>query len=1179
MVEFFVDRPVFSTVISIVIVLAGVIAGFTLPIAQYPEVTPPTVQVTALYPGANSQTVRDTVAAPIEEQVSGVEGMLYMSSQSTNDGAYKLTVTFRSDMDSDMAQVLVQNRVSLALPVIPDLVQNEGINVKKISPNTMMIVNLVSPDKRYDDIFLSNYATIYIRDELGRLPGVAGITYFGQRDYSLRAWLDPDRLASLGISAADVVTAISQQNIQVAAGQIGQQPVPKGQQFQLTINTLGRLTDPSQFADIIIKSASGETSNAQPSNQAPAGDAGSPSDTTNTGNATDAGTSTSGPTSPATGIVRLRDVVTRTPEGKPKIELGSQQYEQSCTLDGQPTVALSIYQLPGSNALDTASGVYQKMEELKSRFPDGLDYRIVYDPTPFIHDSVNEVFYTLRDAVILVAIVVLLFLQDWRAMILPMIDVPVSLIGTFAVMAAMGFTINNLTLFGLVLAIGIVVDDAIVVLENIERQTATGLDARSATIKAMHEITGPILAITLVLSAVFIPCCFLGGVTGHFFRQFAVTIAVSTVISAINAITMTPSRAAMIFKTEEGADGHKLQKEAVPWWLLGILGGVLTIWLGDKFFAARFFPPAHPAAEHASSTPWEAQVLFFIPGAIVGGIIGWIVINPLNAALRVFFGWFNKFFDAGIAVYGRIVGGLLRVSILALILYGGLLVLTYWQLNRAPTGFIPQQDKGYLLLNVQLPDSASAERTQAVVNRIEKIAHDTPGVEHTVGITGQSLILSANAPNLGSMYVMLKAFDQRRSAALSADAIAADLQKRCRSELLEASVTVFGAPPIEGLGNTAGFRLVIEDRGNVGLSQLQRVCEQIVARGNRTNGLKDLFNSSGANTPWLYLDIDRTKCEALGVAVSDLFNTLQVYLGSYYVNNFNQFGRTWQVNLQADPQFRKKVPDVRELQVRNKSGQMVRLGTLLDVRDTSGPVMVMRYNMYSSATVTGTAGPGESSGTAMELMQTIAEQELPSNMAYEWTDLAYLQSQAGNAAMFFFALAVAFVFLVLAAQYESWSLPLAVILVVPMCLLCSVTGVLLAKNDVNIFTQIGFIVLVGLASKNAILIVEFAKQQRELGVPTRHATLEAVRLRLRPILMTSFAFILGVVPLVIARGAGAEMRRTLGVAVFSGMLGVTIFGVFLTPLFYYAIQSFNDRPTKHASAGIDKPIDASKAKS
>jgi multidrug efflux pump subunit AcrB len=1158
-VEFFVDRPVFSTVISVVIVLAGVIAGFTLPIAQYPEVTPPTVQVTALYPGANAQTVRDTVAAPIEEQVSGVEGMMYMSSQSTNDGAYKLTVTFRSDMDSDMAQVLVQNRVSLSLPVIPELVQNEGINVKKISPNTMMIVNLVSPDKRYDDIFLSNYATIYIRDELGRLPGVAGITYFGQRDYSLRAWLDPDRLATLGISAADVVTAIGQQNIQVAAGQIGQQPVPKGQQFQLTINTLGRLTDPSQFADIIIKAASSTPNSSSMSNEAATGD----DESTAAGGG---GTGTAGPTSPATGIVRLKDVVTRNSAGKPNIELGSQQYEQSCTLDGQPSVALSIFQLPGSNALETANGVYQKMEELKSRFPDGLDYRIVYDTTPFIHESVNEVFYTLRDAVILVAIVVLLFLQDWRAMILPMIDVPVSLIGTFAVMAAMGFTINNLTLFGLVLAIGIVVDDAIVVLENIERQMATGLDARSATIKAMHEITGPILAITLVLSAVFIPCCFLGGVTGHFFRQFAVTIAVSTIISAVNAITMTPSRAAMIFKTEEGADGHQLQKEAIPWWLFGIVGGILTIWLGQKFLAERLFPTAHPAPEGVRSTPWAAYALYFIPGALLGGIIGRRIINPVNAALGVFFGWFNRFFDAVVVAYGAVVGGLLRVSVIALAIYGGLLVLTYWQFNRAPTGFIPQQDKGYLLLNVQLPDSASVERTQKVVNRIEKIAHDTPGVEHTVGITGQSLILSANAPNLGSMYVMLKDFDERRGASLSADAIAAELQDRCRNELREATVSVFGAPPIEGLGNTGGFKLVIEDRGNSGLSQLQRVSDQIVARGNRTEGLKNLFNSSGANTPWLYLDIDRTKCEALGVSVADLFNTLQVYLGSYYVNNFNQFGRTWQVNLQADPRFRKKIPDVRELQVRNNRGDMVRLGTLLDVRDTSGPVMVMRYNMYSAATVTGTAGPGGSSGTALKLMEEIADQELPKTMAYEWTDLAYLQSQAGNTAMFFFGLAVAFVFLVLAAQYESWSLPLAVILVVPMCLLCSVTGVLLAKNDVNIFTQIGFVVLVGLASKNAILIVEFAKQLREEGAETRHATLEAVRLRLRPILMTSFAFILGVVPLVIARGAGAEMRRTLGAAVFSGMLGVTVFGVFLTPLFYYSIQSFNDRREKRRGA-------------
>jgi multidrug efflux pump len=1165
--EFFVDRPIFATVISVVFVLAGGVAVFTLPVAQYPEVTPPTVQVTALYPGANAQTVRDTVAAPIEEQVSGVEGMMYMSSVSTNDGAYKLTVTFRLGMDSDMAQVLVQNRVSLALPVIPQLVQNEGINVKKMSPNTLMIVNLISPDKEYDNIFLSNYATIYVRDELGRLPGVAGITYFGQRDYSLRAWLDPDKLAALGISATDVVNAISQQNIQVAAGQIGQQPAPKGQQFQLTINTLGRLTDPEQFADIIIK-AGGNSGTTQTSTGTPTAGSTTSGSTTNSntsgvgnGNTSNGTSAASNMPSPSTGIVRLADVVTRTEDGHPRVELGSQQYEQSCTLDGQPSVALSIYQLPGSNALDTATGVYAKMRELKTRFPEGLDYRIVYNTTPFIQESVNEVFRTLRDAVVLVAIVVLVFLQDWRAMILPMIDVPVSLIGTFAVMAALGFTLNNLTLFGLVLAIGIVVDDAIVVLENIERQIATGLDARTATIKAMHEITGPILAITLVLSAVFVPCCFLGGVTGQFFRQFAVTIAVSTIISAVNAITMTPSRAAVIFKTEEGADGHTHKKEALPWWFFGILGGMLTAWLGDRFFAGRLGAAALPGAE-PGWMPWATYGAYFTPGAVLGGIVGWFIIGPVNEAMALFFKAFNAVFDRVVAIYGHVVGALLRVSAIALVVYAGLLGLTYWQFIRTPTGFIPQQDKGYLLLNVQLPDSASVERTEAIMARIDEIAQETPGVAHRVGISGQSLILNANAPNLGSMYVMLKPFDKRRGAALGADAIAADLQQRCRKEVSEAIVTAFGAPPIDGLGDTGGFKMIVEDRGNLGLGQLQRYSEQIVARGNKTPGLRGLFNSSGANTPWLYLDINRTKCLALGVNVSDVFNTLQVYLGSFYVNNFNEFGRTWQVNVQADPQFRDRIPDVRQLQVRNKQGQMIRLATLMDIRDTSGPVMVMRYNLYSAAAITGDAAPGTSSGQAVELAQAVAEKVLPPSMAYEWTDLAYLQIQAGNSAMWFFGLAVLFVFLVLAAQYESWTLPLAVILVVPMCLLCSVIGVQLAHNDINIFTQIGFVVLVGLASKNAILIVEFAKQQHEAGVDRRHATLEAVRLRLRPILMTSFAFILGVVPLVIAKGAGSEMRETLGVAVFSGMLGVTVFGVFLTPIFFYVIQSFKDRKAK-----------------
>ena len=1157
--RFFIDRPVFAVVLSVVIVLAGFVAVFTLPVAQYPEVTPPTVQVTAIYPGANALTVRNTVAAPIEEQVSGVENMLYMSSQCTNDGAYNLTVTFRLGMDTDMAQVLVQNRVSLALPVIPPLVQNEGISVKKMSPNTLMIVNLLSPDNRYDSTFLSNYATIYIKDELGRLPGVAGITYLGQRDYSLRAWLDPAKLAALNLSATDVVTAISQQNLQVAAGQIGQQPVPSGQQFQLTINTLGRLVEPEEFGAIILK-AGGQ---AKPGLDSSAGGSSAQGQAGQTsamfqGGATDEGGSNSqgSPMSQATGIVRLRDVA--------RVELGSRQYDQSCTLDGRPSVAVSIYQLPGSNALDTASGVYAKMRELKSRFPDGLDYKIVYDTTPFIRESVNEVFHTLRDAVILVGIVVLVFLQDWKAMILPMIDVPVSLIGTFAVMAAMGFSLNNLTLFGLVLAIGIVVDDAIVVLENIERLIATGLDSRTATIQAMEEITGPILAITLVLSSVFIPCCFLGGITGQFFRQFAVTIAVSTIISAVNALTMTPSRAVMIFKTEEGSHGHELKREALPWWIFAVAGGMLSIWLGQDVFAGQYgLPPAPNPAEDAEVSfwmSWGITAAYFTPGALVGGLFGLLFIRPINAVLGWLFRGFNRLFDQMTVVYGRIVGHVLRISTLVLVVYGGLLVLTYWQFNHAPTGFVPQQDKGYLLLNVQLPDSASVERTERVMARIEKLARETPGVEHTVGVSGQSLLLNANAPNLGSLYIMLKEFSHRRGPKLTGDAIAADLTERCQREVSGAIVTAFGAPPIDGLGTTGGFKLIVEDRGNLGFADLQRFSDRIVERGNRTPGLQGLFNSSRANTPWLYLDIDRTKCVALGVPISELFNTLQVYLGSYYVNNFNEFGRSWQVNIQADQSFRGDARDIRQLQVRNNQGQMIRLATLMDVSNTAGPVMGMRYNMYAATAITGNPAPGTSSGEAIALLQEIARQELPRSMAFDWTELAFMQLQAGNTATGVFGLAVVFVFLVLAAQYESWKLPLAVILVVPMCLLCSLVGVSLAHMDVSLFTQIGFVVLVGLASKNAILIVEFAKQSQEAGVSRREATLQACRLRLRPILMTSFAFIFGVVPLVLAEGAGSEMRRSLGTAVFGGMLGVTLFGIFLTPVFYYVIQRFGTVP-------------------
>ncbi len=1172
--RFFIDRPVFAIVLSVVFVLAGGVAVFTLPVAQYPEVTPPTVLVTAFYPGANAQTVRNTVAAPIEEQVSGVENMMYMSSQCTNDGAYNLTVTFRLGMNTDMAQVLVQNRVSLAQPVIPPLVQNEGISVKKMSPNTLMIVNLISPDGQYDSTFLSNYATIYIKDELGRLPGVAGITYLGQRDYSLRAWLDPQKLASRNLSAMDVVTAISQQNLQVAAGQIGQQPVPMGQQFQLTINTLGRLVEPEEFGAIILKAGGQNSPQGQPSggstntqggqSQAEQGSempmGGAPGE----GSANAQG----GALPQAPGIVRLRDVA--------RVELGSRQYDQTCTLDGRPSVAISIYQLSGSNALATADGVYAKMKELKSRFPDGLDYQIVYDTTPFIRESVNEVWKTLFDAVILVGIVVLVFLQDWKAMILPMIDVPVSLIGTFAVMAAMGFSLNNLTLFGLVLAIGIVVDDAIVVLENIERLIATGLDSRTATIKAMEEITGPILAITLVLSSVFVPCCFLSGITGQFFRQFAVTIAVSTIISAVNALTMTPSRAVLIFKTEEGRHGHELKREALPWWIFGIVAGMLSYWYGPAYLPARFGIPASLSKtvgmEGSGWLTWTIDAAYyFVPAAVAGAAMGWLIIRPVNSVLGWLFKGFNHLFDQMTAVYGRLVGGVLRVSTIVLFLYAGLLAFTYWEFDHAPTGFIPQQDKGYLLLNVQLPDSASVERTQRVMARIETLARGMEGVAHTVGVSGQSLLLNANAPNLGSMYIMLKEFSHRHGPELTADAISAKLTERCQSEVRGAIVSAFGAPPIDGLGTTGGFKLIIEDRGNLGIDYLQRVSDQIVERGNETPGLKGLFNSSRANTPWLYLQIDRTKCMALGVPVSELFSTLQVYLGSYYVNNFNEFGRSWQVNIQADQRFRGDATDIGQLQVRNNQGQMIRLATLLDVVSTSGPVMVMRYNMYSSTAITGNPAPGTSSGEAIALMQEIARQELPRSMAPDWTELAYMQLNQGSTATLVFLLAVVFVFLVLAAQYESWKLPLAVILVMPMCLLCSLVGVTIAHMDVSLFTQIGFVVLVGLASKNAILIVEFAKQSQEAGVPRRKATLDACQLRLRPILMTSFAFIFGVVPLVLADGAGAEMRRSLGTAVFSGMLGVTLFGIFLTPVFYYVIQWFGESKQGETHAEAHEP--------
>ncbi len=1107
--RFFIHRPIFASVLSIIVTLGGGIAVWVLPVAQYPEITPPTVEVSASYPGADAQTVANTVAAPIEQQVNGVEGMLYMSSQCTNDGAYTLTVTFNLGVDLNMAQVLVQNRVAMALPVLPDLVTRKGVAVKKKSPNVLMIVNLSSPDGSRDNLYLSNYATIQLRDELARLPGVGDITYLGQRDYSMRLWLDPGKMAKLNLSPSDVVATIQQQNAQVAAGQIGQPPVPSGQVFQYTMTTLGRLVDVEQFAEMMIKTdAQGR-------------------------------------------IVRVRDVA--------RIELGAQGYDQTCTLDGKPSVALSVYQLPGTNALKTASLVREKMEELKKRFPEGLDYSIVYDTTPFITESISEVFVTLRDAVLLVAFVVLLFLQNWRSAVIPLVAVPVAIIGTFAVMAAMGFSLNNLTLFGLVLAIGIVVDDAIVVVEAVEHHIETGLSPKEATIKAMSQVSGPVIAVGLVLSAVFIPCAFISGITGQFFRQFALTIAVSTVISAFNSLTLSPALSALLLRPKQ----EELHDEVLPLAAFPLLGA----WLGYAALAPRlvqWLAALHLGGldQWLAALPWIAPAASMACGALALGIFA----RPLNRFTARCFRAFNAGFNFSTGIYARLVGMALRVSLLVLVVYGGLLYLTYWGFTNSPSGFIPMQDKGYLLVNIQLPDAASVERTERVMRRIEEIAGKTEGVKHTVAIAGQSILLGANAPNFGAMYVMLDDFHERRgtwysgSRGLSGEAIAATLQARFREEIKDGLVGVFGAPPVDGLGTAGGFKIIIEDRGDVGLAALQEVGEKIVDHaGSEGTGLQGLFSSFRADTPWLFLDIDREQAKTKGVSMAEVFNMLQVYLGSLYVNDFNRFGRTWQVNVQADARFRKQKEDIKQFKVRNNTGTMVPLGSIAGIREISGPAMIYRYNMYPAAPINGAPAPGVSSGEAIGRMQQVTDAQLVPAMRCEWTELAMLQLQTGNTAMYVFVLAVVLVFLVLAAQYESWSLPLAVILVVPMCLLCSIAGVAFARMDVNIFTQIGFVVLVGLACKNAILIVEYAKLQSQAGEPRYEATLAACKLRLRPIIMTSFAFILGVVPLVVSVGAGAEMRRTLGTAVFAGMLGVTLFGIFLTPVFFYVIQWFTER--------------------
>jgi multidrug efflux pump len=1153
--HFFIDRPIFAAVLSIVITLTGGIAVFFLPIAQYPRITPPAVQVSIQYPGASAQVVADTVAAPIEQQVNGVPGMLYMSSQMGNDGSYSLQVTFDLSTDLNTALVMVQNRVQLAIPQLPNQVQNQGITIRKKTPDILMVINFFAPDERYDDIYLSNFATLNVKDELLRVDGVSDISVLGQRDYSIRAWLDPQKLASCNMTANDVANAVRTQNLATPLGQLGQPPSGTGQLFQLPIDTLGRLTNPEQFGAIVVKVAQsraviqpvvppekspslkiaplsgaggsalfqpkggGASSGSAPASNSSANNSSSSSGVLGGGGTTGGGASTGGggttaggatsgnsllsglsigksggasgaetmgrgPQLPSASIVRLRDVA--------RVELGAQNYNQACTFDGRPSVGLGIFQLPGTNALDVGDRVRRKMAELEARFPEGVAYEIGYDTTPFIRESVDDVIHTLFEAVLLVGLVVLLFLQNWRAVLIPLIAVPVAIMGTFAVMAPLGFSLNNISLFGLVLAIGIVVDDAIVVVENVERWLERGLSPREATRKAMDEVTGPIIAVALVLCAVFVPCAFISGILGQFFRQFAVTISVSTVLSAFNSLTLSPALAAILLRPRDGAR------------------------------------------------------------------------DPLTRVMDVLLGWlfrlFNRSFNAGTAGYGWIVGKLLHLSLLLLLVYGGLLFLTYWTFQRAPTGFVPQQDQGRLIVSVQMPDSASLERTRTALAEIDRLTRATPGVAHTITIAGISFVQQANSSNFGSMFVILEPFDKRRGPGLSDEAIMAKLRPQWAQKVDDAQVVAFGAPPIPGLSVAGGFKLIVEDRGGLGLSDLQTQTDRLIRKLRKQPELIGVSTQFRSNTPQLFMDIDRTKAAALGVSLDDVNQALQIFLGSLYVNSFNEFGRYWQVTLQAEGRFRNRIDDLSLIQVRNKWGQMVPLGTLVEVRAIGGPVFATRYNLSSAAAITGSLKPGVSSGDAIAVTERLADETLPRSMKTEWTELMFMQIRAGNTAIYVFALAVMCVFLALAALYESWSLPLVVILVVPLCLLCSVAGVLYTHNSVNIFVQIGLVVLVGLACKNAILIVEFARQLHHEGKPRFEATQEASRLRLRPILMTSFAFILGVVPLVVATGAGAEMRRSLGTAVFSGMLGVTLFGIFLTPVFFYVIQGLGETP-------------------
>ncbi|KWK57313.1 transporter [Burkholderia stagnalis] len=1032
--KFFIDRPIFAGVLSVGILLAGIIAIFLLPVSEYPEIVPPSVIVKAQYPGANPKVIAETVASPLEEQINGVEDMLYMQSQTNSDGNLTLTVTFKLGTDPDKATQLVQNRVNQALPRLPEDVQRLGVTTVKSSPSITMIVHLISPDNRYDTTYLRNYALINVKDRLSRIRGVGEVQLWGAGDYSMRVWLDPQKVAQRGLTAADVVRAIREQNVQVAAGVVGGSPSPADTPLQLSVNARGRLQTEDEFGDIVVKTA------------------------------------------PDGGVTHLRDIA--------RTQLGASNYGLRALLDNESAVAMPVFQLPGANALQVAEAVRAEMDDLKHDFPAGVDYKIVYDQTLYMRSSIEAVVHTLVEAIVLVALVVIVFLQTWRASIIPLIAVPVSIVGTFALLLAFGYSINTLSLFGMVLAIGIVVDDAIVVVENVERNIESGMTARDATYKAMQEVSGPIIAIALTLVAVFVPLAFMSGLTGQFYKQFAMTIAISTVISAFNSLTLSPALSAILLK------GH-----------------------GDK----------------------EDRLT-----------------RAMNRVLGGFFRRFNKVFRRGAEHYGRGVRGVLTRRSLVLATYLLLIGAAVLVARAVPTGFIPALDRGYLVAFAQLPSGASLDRTESVMRQMASVALKQPGVDHAPAFPGMSVNGFMNSSSAGIVFVMLKPARERRG--LSADAIAAALTRQYGG-IKGAFIAVFPPPAVFGLGTLGGFKLQIEDRGAVGYTRLADAAREFIAQMKNAPEFGRVFTNYQVNVPQLNVDLDRVKAKQLGVSVTDVFNTMQVYLGSLYVNDFNRFGRVYQVRVQADAPFRQRADDILQLKTRNGAGEMVPLSSLVTVTPTFGPEMVVRYNGYTAADVNGGPAPGFSSGQTQAAVERIAAQTLPRGVKFEWTDLTYQQLLAGNAAIWVFPISVLLVFLVLAAQYESLTLPLAVILIVPMGILSALTGVWLTQGDNNIFTQIGLMVLVGLSAKNAILIVEFARELEHDGRTPLEAAIEASRLRLRPILMTSIAFIMGVVPLVTSTGAGAEMRHAMGVAVFFGMLGVTLFGLMLTPVFYVVLRT------------------------